>query len=63
MQNEKPIIHINYEIEVDQVMEEKEIQAYKLKLVEFQDYVKELTKKRLTHFGTITNSKKKMTSS
>jgi hypothetical protein len=50
MQNEKPIIHINYEIEFDQIMEEKEIQACKLKLVEFQDYVKKLMKKRLNTF-------------
>jgi hypothetical protein len=32
MQNEKPIIHINYEIEVDQVMEEKENSSLQIEI-------------------------------
>jgi hypothetical protein len=49
-QNEKPIIHINYEIEVDQIMEEKEFPSLQIEISKIQDYVKKLMKKRLNTF-------------
>jgi len=49
MQNEKLIIHINYEIEVDQVMEEKENPSLQIEINRVPRLCEETDEKKTKH--------------
>jgi len=57
MQNEEPIIRINDETKVDQIMEERENPSLQTKISRISKVCEETNEE--THFETIANSKKK----
>lgn len=48
-QNEKPIIHINYEIEVDQIMEEKEFPSLQIEISKVSRLCEETDEEKTKH--------------
>ncbi len=48
-QNEKPIIHINYEIEVDQIMEEKEFPSLQIEISKVSRLCEETDEEKIKH--------------